>query len=179
MDNASKDFVYCGGCGADAPLNIGLNDAALDMDRAIAQEVFGLPDDVIHGLEAASIPLPPYSTDRLAANQAMTKVWAKGGEVRARLDAELTCLADMGDDTPADYRGLSTALVMMTPQAICEAVLVTVRSYKDAGWFANTREGRPAFLRTDAHGCSGRRRETHVYAVVSSGDQPAAPAKAE
>src|SRR3546814_6182307 len=77
--------------------------------RDIAQEVFGVPEEALLGLEAVNIPLPPYSTDRLAANLAMTKVWAKGGEVRARLDAELTRLADMGDDTPADYRGLSTA----------------------------------------------------------------------
>src|SRR3546814_9096503 len=98
MDNASKDFVYCGGGGADAPLNIGLNDAALDMDRDIAQEVFGVPEEALLGLEAVNIPLPPYSTDRLAANLAMTNVWAKGGEVRARLDAELTRLADMGED---------------------------------------------------------------------------------
>jgi len=145
---------FCGGCSSDTPLDVGLNDAALEMNRAIAREVFGVPDEVILGLDAVGIPLPAYSTDRRAANSAMTKVWSKGREVRAYLEGLLARRASLGGEAPQEFTGISTAIVVLTPDVICEAVLATVRAYRDAGWYAIDREGQRAFRRTNIGGSS-------------------------
>jgi len=136
---------YCGRCDAATPLDVGLNQAALDMDWDIAHEVFDIPEEALISLEAVNIALPAYSTDRAAANRAMTAVWAKGGGVRARLDAELARCAKLDKLTSAEFRGLSTAIIVLTPDRICEAVLTTVRACREAKWFANTRDGHRAF----------------------------------
>lgn len=79
--------AWCGGCGSNVPLSVGLNDAALNMDWAIAHEVFGVPESV---LPRISCCLRIRQTDRHAAFRAMDKVASKGGEVRAHLDKLLT-----------------------------------------------------------------------------------------
>ena len=110
------------------PLNEGLNDDAIEMDRAIAHEVFGIPLEV---LDVWPFALPSFSTDRLDANRAMAELsW--DAECRPYLEAALQ--AEVSPCFPTDKPpGLVGALTVLSPDAVCRALLSVTRTYGAPG----------------------------------------------
>lgn len=156
------------------PLDEGLNDDAMEMDRAIAHEVFGIP---LETLDAWPFPLPAFSTERREANRAMTAVWGRGGAVRAVLDAELAKTVALC--VPADWLGYSSALVVLCPDAVCSAVLTAVRTSEVGSAQPPSATDRPACHEADTSASAGSTRGIPACEALFSACPPAARATGE
>ena len=115
---------FCGGCSSDTPLDVGLNDAAINMDREIAHYVYGVAEEV---LDVWPFPLPRFSTDKKWALSALD-VACRGGTMPSGIEAAL-CEAvwEVFKVRPAKGE-LLLFLSALTPQLICRAVLIIARN---------------------------------------------------
>ncbi len=105
----------------DAPVQFGPNDAALALDRTVAEVVFGIPAET---LESWPFELPRFSTDRHAAGVALTRVHALT-EGPARVQK---ALADELDQwLPSGDRSHFAVLTVLTAAAICRAAISAAR----------------------------------------------------
>lgn len=105
----------------DAPVQLGPNDAALELDRMVAEVVFGIPAE---SLNAWPFPLPRFSTDRHVAGTALMHVQTlPDGPTRVQ-----QALADELDQwLPPDDRSHFAVLTVLTAAAMCRAAISAAR----------------------------------------------------
>lgn len=105
----------------DAPVQLGPNDAALALDRTVAEVVFGIPAE---SLETWPFPLPRFSTDRHVAGTALLHVQTlPDGPARVQ-----QALADELDQwLPHGDRSHFAVLTVLTAAAMCRAAISAAR----------------------------------------------------
>ncbi|WP_131727099.1 hypothetical protein [Achromobacter xylosoxidans] len=105
----------------DAPVQFGPNDAALALDRTVAEVVFGIPAET---LESWPFELPRFSTDRHAVGVALARV-------HTLLDGPThlqRALADELDQClPPGDRSHFAVLTVLTAAAMCRAAIRAAR----------------------------------------------------
>ncbi|MGB3818107.1 hypothetical protein [Achromobacter pulmonis] len=105
----------------DAPVQLGPNDAALELDRLVAEVVFGMPAEY---LDTWPFQLPRFSTDRHVAGTALMHVQTlPDGPTRVQ-----QALADELDQwlAPGD-RSHFAVLTVLTAAAMCRAAINAAR----------------------------------------------------
>lgn len=105
----------------DVPVQFGPNDAALALDRTVAEVVFGIPAET---LESWPFELPRFSTDRHVAGTALLHVQTlPDGPARVQ-----QALADELDQwQPSGDRSRFAALTVLTAAAMCRAAISAAR----------------------------------------------------
>jgi hypothetical protein len=116
----------CGRCDAPTPQDVGLNQAALDMDWDIAHYVFGISEEV---LTVWPFPLPRFSTDKKWALIALDTV-ARGGTMPTGVDSVLCDVVWQAFKVRPTEDRLVLFLSALTPYAICKAVLTIARTHQ-------------------------------------------------
>lgn len=103
------------------PVQFGPNDAALALDRMVAEVVFGIPAE---SLDTWPFQLPRFSTDRHAASLVLTRVHTlPGGPTRLQ-----QALADELDQwLPPGDRSHFAVLTVLTAAAMCRAAISAAR----------------------------------------------------
>lgn len=125
------DLIEAGQSGlagrSDAPVQLGPNDAALALDRTVAEVVFGIPPET---LDSWPFALPRFSTDRHAAGLALARVSTlPDGQVRLQ-----QALADELDQwLPPGDRSHFAVLTVFTAAAMCRAAVSGARECRAAG----------------------------------------------
>ncbi|MBD9433230.1 hypothetical protein IB257_25105 [Achromobacter sp. ACM03] len=111
----------------DAPVQLGPNDAALALDRTVAEVVFGVP---AAALDVWPFQLPRFSTDRHAAGLALTRAHAlPDGPTRLQ-----QALADELDQwLPPGDRSHFAVLTVLTATAMCRAAISAARECMATG----------------------------------------------
>lgn len=105
----------------DAPVQLGPNDAALALDRTVAEVVFGIPAET---LNTWPIRLPHFSTDRNAAGLVLARVCTlpNGATyLQQALANELDQWLRPGD------RSHFAVLTVLTAAAMCRAAISAAR----------------------------------------------------
>lgn len=105
----------------DAPCQLGPNDAALELDRTVAEVVFGISAEA---LDSWPFQLPRFSTDRHAAGLALMRVYTLP-EGPARLQQALAEEVDQW--LPPASRSHFAVLTVMTAAAMCRAAIRAAR----------------------------------------------------
>ncbi|GEM_PF-2060756 len=111
----------------DAPVQLGPNDAALALDRTVAEVVFGIPAET---LNTWPIQLPRFSTDRHAAGLVLARVSAlpNGATyLQQALADELDLWLPPGD------RSHFAVLTVLTAAAMCRAAISAARECRATG----------------------------------------------
>jgi len=110
-----------------APVQLGPNDAALALDRMVAEVVFGIPAE---SLDTWPFQLPRFSTDRHAAGQVLMRVYTlPDGPIRLQ-----QALADELDQwLPPGDRSHFAVLTVLTAAAMCRAAISAARECMAAG----------------------------------------------
>lgn len=105
----------------DAPVQLGPNAAALELDRTVAEVVFGIPPET---LDSWPFLLPRFSTDRHVAGLALTRVSTlPDGPARVQ-----QALADELDQwLPHGDRSHFAVLTVLTAAAMCRAAISAAR----------------------------------------------------
>lgn len=108
----------------DAPVQLGPNDAALELDRMVAEVVFGIPAE---SLDTWPFPLPRFSTDRHAAGVALARV-------HTLLDGPTHLQRALADELdqwlPPGDRSHFAVLTVLTAAAMCRAAINAAREFR-------------------------------------------------
>ncbi len=94
----------------------------------IAHEVFGISEDT---LDNWLWPIPDFAETRNDAMRVVCKMWSKK-HLRLLFESNLEAAAKrLGWKKKPEQAGIATLMMVLTPDEICKAALITCRSNKD------------------------------------------------